>query len=137
MQVLLILHAKAAPRESFAETGLSDANRPLTKKGARKFEKAAAGLRQLVDSIDLLSSSPLKRALQKLIQDPLAMRILEGEVLHGDHVMVDVDSSGNKLTFSVAASGWPSATNIRNVSSPRYSSATSAVAAITTSFSQP
>ena len=32
---------------------------------------------------------PLKRAIQKLIQDPLALKILDGEVLHGDHVIVD------------------------------------------------
>jgi ATP-dependent Clp protease ATP-binding subunit ClpB len=45
---------------------------------------------------------PLKRALQKLIQDPLALRILDGEVLHGDHVIVDADSKANKLTFKVS-----------------------------------
>jgi ATP-dependent Clp protease ATP-binding subunit ClpB len=45
---------------------------------------------------------PLKRALQKLIQDPLALKILDGEVLHGDHVVVDADSKTNKLTFKVS-----------------------------------
>ena len=34
---------------------------------------------------------PLKRAIQKLIQDPLALKILDGEVLHGDHVVVDAE----------------------------------------------
>ena len=34
---------------------------------------------------------PLKRAIQRMMQDPLAMKILDGEVLHGDHVVVDVD----------------------------------------------
>ena len=29
---------------------------------------------------------PLKRAIQRLVQDPLAMRILDGRVLHGDRV---------------------------------------------------
>jgi ATP-dependent Clp protease ATP-binding subunit ClpB len=33
-----------------------------------------------------------ERAIQRLIQDPLAMRILEGDVLPGDHVIVDADS---------------------------------------------
>ena len=33
---------------------------------------------------------PLKRAIQHLIQDPLAMKILEGSVKEGDHVSVDV-----------------------------------------------
>jgi ATP-dependent Clp protease ATP-binding subunit ClpB len=32
---------------------------------------------------------PLKRAIQRLIQDPLALKILDGEVLYGDHVIVD------------------------------------------------
>jgi ATP-dependent Clp protease ATP-binding subunit ClpB len=45
---------------------------------------------------------PLKRAIQKLVQDPLALKILDGEVLHGDHVIVDADKKGGKLTFKVA-----------------------------------
>ena len=45
---------------------------------------------------------PLKRAIQRLMQDPLAMKILDGEVLHGDHVVVDVDKKQHKLTFKVA-----------------------------------
>jgi ATP-dependent Clp protease ATP-binding subunit ClpB len=45
---------------------------------------------------------PLKRAIQRLIQDPLAIKILDGEVLHGDHVKVDADPLNNRLTFEVA-----------------------------------
>ncbi|MGH9509594.1 MAG: ATP-dependent chaperone ClpB, partial [Terriglobales bacterium] len=45
---------------------------------------------------------PLKRAIQRMIQDPLALRILDGEVRHGDHVLVDVDSRAPKMTFKVA-----------------------------------
>jgi ATP-dependent Clp protease ATP-binding subunit ClpB len=44
---------------------------------------------------------PLKRALQRLIQDPLALKILDGEVLHGDHVLVDADPLNNRLSFEV------------------------------------
>jgi ATP-dependent Clp protease ATP-binding subunit ClpB len=44
---------------------------------------------------------PLKRAIQRLVQDPLALRILDGSVLHGDHVTVDATPSG-ELTFAVA-----------------------------------
>jgi ATP-dependent Clp protease ATP-binding subunit ClpB len=44
---------------------------------------------------------PMKRAIQKLVQDPLAMKILDGEVLHGDHVVVDVGAAG-QLTFTVS-----------------------------------
>jgi ATP-dependent Clp protease ATP-binding subunit ClpB len=42
---------------------------------------------------------PLKRALQRMIQDPLAIKILNGEVLHGSHVRIDVDRASNQLTF--------------------------------------
>ena len=45
---------------------------------------------------------PLKRAIQKLVQDPLALKILDGEVLHGDHVVVDADKRTGKVTFEVS-----------------------------------
>ncbi len=45
---------------------------------------------------------PLKRSIQKLIQDPLALKILDGEVLHGDHVVVDADKKTGKMTFEVS-----------------------------------
>ena len=43
---------------------------------------------------------PMKRAIQKLVQDLLAMKILDGEVLHGDHVVIDA-GEGGKLSFLV------------------------------------
>jgi ATP-dependent Clp protease ATP-binding subunit ClpB len=42
---------------------------------------------------------PLKRALQRMIQDPLAIKILDGEVLHGAHVRIDADMHSNQLRF--------------------------------------
>jgi len=45
---------------------------------------------------------PLKRAIQKLVQDPLALKILDGEILHGDHVVVDADKRAGKMTFEVS-----------------------------------
>ncbi|HSZ17556.1 MAG TPA: ATP-dependent chaperone ClpB [Terracidiphilus sp.] len=42
---------------------------------------------------------PLKRALQRMVQDPLAMKILDGEVLHGAHVRIDADRNSNQLRF--------------------------------------
>ncbi|WP_260703158.1 ATP-dependent chaperone ClpB [Edaphobacter flagellatus] len=44
---------------------------------------------------------PLKRAIQRLVQDKLAIKILDGSVLHGDHVVVDAAKDGS-LTFKVA-----------------------------------
>jgi ATP-dependent Clp protease ATP-binding subunit ClpB len=42
---------------------------------------------------------PLKRALQRMVQDPLAIKILNGEILHGSHVRIDVDRKSNQLHF--------------------------------------
>ncbi|HKV47971.1 MAG TPA: ATP-dependent chaperone ClpB [Candidatus Acidoferrales bacterium] len=42
---------------------------------------------------------PMKRAIQKLIQDPLALRILDGEVHNGDEVLVDADAKTDEMTF--------------------------------------
>ena len=42
---------------------------------------------------------PLKRALQRMVQDPLAIKILNGEVQHGEHVKIDVDRNSNHLVF--------------------------------------
>jgi ATP-dependent Clp protease ATP-binding subunit ClpB len=44
---------------------------------------------------------PLKRAIQRLIQDPLAMKILDGEVLHGDHVRIEAGKGA--LQFEVVS----------------------------------
>jgi ATP-dependent Clp protease ATP-binding subunit ClpB len=46
---------------------------------------------------------PLRRALQKRIEDALAMRILEGEFPEGDRVTVDVDPKGG-FTFTRSTS---------------------------------
>ena len=48
---------------------------------------------------------PLKRSIQRLVQDPLAMKILDGEVLHGDHVLIDADMRNRRLTFTVERAG--------------------------------
>ena len=45
---------------------------------------------------------PLKRAIQKLIQDPLALKILDGEILHGDHVIVDADKKAREMRFEIS-----------------------------------
>jgi len=46
---------------------------------------------------------PLKRALQRLIQDPLAMKLLDGDVLPGDSLVVDADLKKGEMTFVRAA----------------------------------
>jgi ATP-dependent Clp protease ATP-binding subunit ClpB len=47
---------------------------------------------------------PLKRAIQRDLQDPLALEILEGRVREGDHVVADVSEDGERLVFTVVES---------------------------------
>ena len=42
---------------------------------------------------------PLKRAIQRLVQNPLALHVLEGEFDDGDTVVVDRDPAGGGLVF--------------------------------------
>jgi len=47
---------------------------------------------------------PLKRAIQKYIEDPLSEKILIGDFAKGDEIEVDVASDGAKLEFRVLTS---------------------------------
>ena len=44
---------------------------------------------------------PLKRAIQRLLQNPLALAILEGKFADGDHIRVT--AAGDKLAFEKVA----------------------------------
>jgi ATP-dependent Clp protease ATP-binding subunit ClpB len=52
---------------------------------------------------------PLRRTIQRLIQDPLALQILEGKVLPGDHVRVDRDGQKDAMRFERKPSKKPAA----------------------------
>jgi ATP-dependent Clp protease ATP-binding subunit ClpB len=48
---------------------------------------------------------PLKRALQRLVENPLAQRLLEGEFAEGDTIRVDAQNG--ELVFEHAESPAP------------------------------
>jgi ATP-dependent Clp protease ATP-binding subunit ClpB len=52
---------------------------------------------------------PLRRTIQRLIQDPLALQILEGKVLPGDHLRVDRDGQKDAMRFERSPSKQPAA----------------------------
>lgn len=53
---------------------------------------------------------PLKRAIQRLVQNPLALAVLEGRFVDGDHIRVDAGSDGT-LVFERADSQEPVGTS--------------------------
>jgi len=46
---------------------------------------------------------PLRRTIQRMLQDPLALQILEGKVLPGDHILVDRDGRKDAMRFERVA----------------------------------
>ena len=64
MRLLIVRHAIAEDRETFARTGKKDALRPLTRYGRVQMRQAARGLRRILPSIDLVGTSPLRRTVQ-------------------------------------------------------------------------
>jgi ATP-dependent Clp protease ATP-binding subunit ClpB len=52
---------------------------------------------------------PLRRTIQRLIQDPLALQILQGTVLPGDHVGVDREGQKDVMRFERVPSKQPAA----------------------------
>jgi len=56
----------------------------------------------------LYGARPLKRAIQRLVQDPLARRVLEGEFHEGDRVRVDV--AGAEIVLERVGEAAPSTT---------------------------
>jgi phosphohistidine phosphatase len=84
MQLLFVRHAPAGDRAKYAKTGRPDAERPLTPAGIRKMKKAARGLKRILSTLDLVATSPLKRARQTahIVADAFsAVKIAEFEEL--------------------------------------------------------
>jgi ATP-dependent Clp protease ATP-binding subunit ClpB len=74
-----------------------------------KLELTAAAKELLVrEGYDpAFGARPLRRTIQRMIQDPLAMQILEGKVLPGDLVRVDRDGQKDAMRFERTAKAKP------------------------------
>jgi ATP-dependent Clp protease ATP-binding subunit ClpB len=85
--------------EKIVELQLAEVEKMLAQRSVTLELSGAARKLVLTEGYDpAYGARPLRRTLQRLVQDPLAMQILEGKILPGDHVLVDVDSSG-KVKF--------------------------------------
>jgi len=73
------------------------------------LELSDAAKEQLVEAgwDPTYGARPLKRAIQRLVENPLALRLLEGEFGEGDTVRVDVEDG--ELRFEKAAAAEPAA----------------------------
>ena len=48
---------------------------------------------------EAFGARPLRRAIQRYVEDPLSDQILRGEVQSGDEIEIDVAPEGDKLVF--------------------------------------
>lgn len=62
--MLVIRHAIAGDRDEWAKTGKPDRDRPITDDGRERMYENARGLQSVFPQIDLMATSPLKRAVQ-------------------------------------------------------------------------
>jgi phosphohistidine phosphatase len=93
MRLLIVRHAIAENRKTFARTGKKDALRPLTAHGRAQMRQASRGLRRILPSIDVVGTSPLRRTVQ-------TAEILAAAYDHPRLVNVPaLDHSPDPLTF--------------------------------------
>lgn len=64
MQIVLFRHGIAEDRNEFANTGLPDSERPLTRKGVQRTRAAARGLATVLPGLTAVGTSPYLRARQ-------------------------------------------------------------------------
>ena len=64
MKLLMIRHGIAEEQDVWAQTGEPEEKRPLTDKGRKRMKGIARGLHRNVDTIEILATSPLTRAVQ-------------------------------------------------------------------------
>jgi phosphohistidine phosphatase len=76
MELLIVRHAIAMDRVTFAVTEDDDRLRPLTERGRRRMKLGARGLAHWVPRLDLLVSSPLRRAREtaEILQQVLSCK---------------------------------------------------------------
>jgi ATP-dependent Clp protease ATP-binding subunit ClpB len=84
-------HPRSAP-----ERGAQAARRPAI---SLELTEPASQLILATGSDAAYGARPLKRALQRMVQDPLAIKILNGEIEHGAHVRIDVTATATSLHF--------------------------------------
>ena len=79
---------------------LAKVMRLLAERNVRIELTPAARERVVHDGYDpAYGARPLRRTVQRLVQDPLAMHILDGSVLPGDLVRVDIDPETDSMRF--------------------------------------
>ncbi|MCB9434603.1 MAG: ATP-dependent chaperone ClpB [Ardenticatenaceae bacterium] len=103
-EIVIFHRLERAQLRQIAEVQLRNVSRLL---GNRRvsLELSPAALDLLIEEgyDPVYGARPLKRVLQRRLIDPLALRLIQGQVQEGDHVLVDVRDG--ELTFEAVVLG--------------------------------
>lgn len=92
MKLLIVRHGPAGDRHEWEAKGRDDRLRPLTSKGRKEMQLAAAGLARLVPALDVLATSPWVRAAQsaEIVAAEYGSDVVSLEALTPEHKPEDV-----------------------------------------------
>jgi len=99
---IIIFHALGKEEiKKIIEIQLSYLNKRLAeKKLSMKLTESAKDLLVEEGFDPVYGARPLKRAIQRMVQDPLALRLLEGEFSEGDLIEVGVNQKSKEIVFT-------------------------------------
>lgn len=99
---IIIFHALAKEEiKKIVEIQLSFLNKRLAeKKLSLRLTESAKELLVNQGFDPVYGARLLKRTIQRMIQDPLALKLLEGDFSEGDLIEVDVDKTAKKIIFN-------------------------------------
>lgn len=103
-EIVIFHRLERAQLRQIAEVQLRNVSRLLGNRRVSIEMSPAAMDRLIEEGYDpVYGARPLKRVLQRRLIDPLALRLIQGQVREGDHVLVDVRDGA--LTFETAVLG--------------------------------
>jgi ATP-dependent Clp protease ATP-binding subunit ClpB len=101
-EIVLFHRLTEGQLEQIVEIQLRRLEKVVAERGITIELSPAAKRRLAREGFDpVYGARPLKRAIQRLVQNPLSLRILSGDVEDGDHVRVDVAADG-EFTFETS-----------------------------------
>jgi ATP-dependent Clp protease ATP-binding subunit ClpB len=89
---------------AIAELQLANLRQRLEEQGMRlTFDDGALRLIAEAGYDPVYGARPLRRAIQRLVENPLAEKLLAGAFAPGDHITVGLAEDGERLSFTARA----------------------------------
>jgi ATP-dependent Clp protease ATP-binding subunit ClpB len=100
---------------AIAELQLANLRQRLEEQGMRlTFDDGALRLIAEAGYDPVYGARPLRRAIQRLVENPLAEKLLAGAFAPGDHITVGLAEDGERLAFSATAVAGTTERSLKN-----------------------